>query len=629
MQGVQTIFSNIKGNLKAVAEGPIESRTNILKKITKGIKSIRKSLSDVFEQSQEDLKVLMMDSKWFEGVAKDLLNVSDSIFKIMNKTDDVLNGAGIFIKGVKVKGSVVGIGEDLREIKTASLDRKFKILQNTFEKIDNVLDETNQAVGTIDQTLLEFTGEGDNITSHLGLITGFMSGVLGNLSTAVKKIVRIHSDVLGTIDSIRSGPIQKIGKLADATKEFVKSIKNYDLAEILVQAPKFVKKKIGDFKQIITESGGILKSISVLATKDCIRCNLDSIFGVEFIDNISRDISESLINITGKLENTLAKVEDNAGHIVGLVSSVKSLKKQVSRLRGVDFSKDGFQTISNVLLNSSGYLEGIRDGSGMLAKTLFGKNHDLAKLMGNYKGFLNKISEHLETAGNFSKDVSDTFEQFKYLENKFDKVKLSFEDLTQGPLENRVKAVKSILTGAESVMRGLPEILKRSQISLSWLRSLGTQLEGINNGVSTILNKTNVIAGSVGKAIGNINKIQQTVDIISNDLKKLGRSGSIEGRVRIAKTIIGKVKILTTQVNVIVNNINHTFSNMAGKISVKTNIFGNRTENILGKLSNGLGAVASRYEKFRELSETINDAFKCIEDDPLHFALNDLPKLFN
>ena len=272
-----------------------------------------------------------------------------------------------------------------------------------------------------------------------------MSGVLGNLSTAVKKIVRIHSDVLGTIDSIRSGPIQKIGKLADATKEFVKSIKNYDLAEILVQAPKFVKKKIGDFKQIITESGGILKSISVLATKDCIRCNLDSIFGVEFIDNISRDISESLINITGKLENTLAKVEDNAGHIVGLVSSVKSLKKQVSRLRGVDFSKDGFQTISNVLLNSSGYLEGIRDGSGMLAKTLFGKNHDLAKLMGNYKGFLNKISGHLETAGNFSKDVSDTFEQFKYLENKFDKVKLSFEDLTQGPLENRVKAVKIYL----------------------------------------------------------------------------------------------------------------------------------------------------------------------------------------
>ena len=178
-------------------------------------------------------------------------------------------------------------------------------------------------------------------------------------------------------------------------------------------------------------------------------------------------------------------------------------------------------------------------------------------------------------------------------------------------------------------MRGLPEILKRSQISLSWLRSLGTQLEGINNDVSTILNKTNVIAGSVGKAIGNINKIQQTVDIISNDLKKLGRSGSIEGRVRIAKTIIGKVKILTTQVNVLVNNINHTFSNMAGKISVKTNIFGNRTENILGKLSNGLGAVASRYEKFRELSETINDAFKGIEDDPLHFALNDLPKLFN
>ena len=629
LQGVQRIFSNIKGNLKAVAEGPIESRINILKKITKGIKGIKKSLPVDFVQLQDVLKVLMIDSKWFEGVTKDVMNVSSFIFKIMNQTDAVLNGAGICVKGAKVKSSVVGIGEDLKQIKRVPLDRKFKILQNTFEKIDNVLDETNEVAGTIDQTLLEFTGESYNITSHLAIITGSMSGVLGNLSTAVKKAVRIHGDVLATIESIKSEPIQKIGKLADATKDFVKSIKNYDLAEILVQAPKLVKEKIGDFKQIMIESGGILKNISSLATKDCMRCNLDSIFGLGFIDDISGGITESLINITGKLENVLNKVEDNAGNIMGLVSSVQGLKKQVSRLQGVDFSQDGFQTISNVLLNSSGYLEEIKDGSGMLTKTLFGENQDLAKLMGNYEGFLKKISGHLEMTGNFSKEISDTLGQFNYLKDQFGKAKSGFEDMIQGPLENRVKAVKTIVTGVESVMRGLPEILKTSQISRSWLPSLGTQLEGINNGVSTILNKTKLIAGSVGKTIGNINNIKQTVDIISNDLKRLGTSGSIEDSVRIATTIIGKVKTLTTQVNVIVNDVNHTFASMAGKILVKTDIFGNRTENILGKLSNGLGAVANRYEKFRELSETITDAFTSIEDDPLHFALNDLPKLFN
>ena len=80
LQGVQRIFSNIKGNLKAVAEGPIESRINILKKITKGIKGIKKSLPVDFVQLQDVLKVLMIDSKWFEGVTKDVMNVSSFIF---------------------------------------------------------------------------------------------------------------------------------------------------------------------------------------------------------------------------------------------------------------------------------------------------------------------------------------------------------------------------------------------------------------------------------------------------------------------------------------------------------------------------------------------------------------------
>ena len=624
------IFNNIKGNIKNIAEGSIESRINILKQITKGIKGIGKSLPIIFKQSKEVLISLNIDSKWFESVTKDLINVSRSISKVLNKTNAVLDGAGIVVKdAIKVKRLADDIGKDLKEIAEAPLDQKFKIFQNSLGKVDNILNETNQIAGTVDRTLLELTGANYNITSNLGTITGSMWGFLGNLSNAVKKAAGIHGEVVATLNNIKSGPIQNIGKLVDATKDFIGSIKNYDLAEILVQAPKFGKEKIGDFKQIIFESGGILKNISALVSKHCTRCNLDNILGSGFVNDISGSITESLINITGKLENVLDKVEDNVGHVMGLVSSVKGLKQQIGQLRSVDFSQDGFQTISDVLLKSSGYLEEIRNGSGTMAKTLFGENQDLTKLMGHYEGFLRKISGHLETAGNFSKDVSDTFGQFKDLKNQFDKAKSNFEDLTQGPLENRVNAVKNIVTGVESVMRGLPEILKTSKISPSWLRSFGTQLEGITNGVSKILNKTNLVAGSVGQAIGNINNIKQTADIIKNDFKRLGGSGSIGDKVRIATNIVGKVKTLTTQVNVIANDVSHIFGNLTGKTLTKTEIFGNRTENILGELSNGLGAIADRYEQFRELSKTISDAFKNIEDDPLNFALNDLPKLFN
>ena len=624
------IFNNIKGNIRRVAEGSIESRINILKQITKGIKGIGKSLPVIFQQSQEVLISLNIDSKWFESVTKDLINVSQSISRILNKTDTVLDGAGIVVKDViKVKRFADDIGKDLKEIGKAPLDQKFKIFQKSLGKVDNILNETNQIAGTIDQALLEVTGADYNITSNLGTITGSMSGFLGNLSNAVKKVASIHGEVLATLDNIKSGPIQNIGKLVDATKDFVGSIRNYNLAEILLQAPKFGKEKIGDFKQIIFESGGILKNISALVSKQCTRCNLDNIFGSGFVSDISGSITESLINVTGKLENVFDKVEDNAGHVMDLVLSVKGIKKQIGRLRSVDFSQDGFRTISDVLLSSSGYLEEIRNGSETLTKTLFGENQDLTKLIGHYEGFLKKISGHLETAGNFSKDVSDTFGKFKDLKDLIDKSKSNFEDLTQGPLENRVNAVKNIVTGVESVMRGLPEILKTSKISPLWLRSFGTQLEGITNGVSNILNKTSLIAGSVGQAIGNINNIKLTADIIRNDFKRLGGSGSIGDKVRIATNIVGKVKTLTTQVNVIANDVNHVFGNLTGKTLTKTEIFGNRTENILGELSNGLGAIADRYEQFRELSKTISDAFKNIEDDPLNFALNDLPKLFN
>ena len=630
LNDVNGIVNNIKGNIKSVAEGSIESRINILKQITKGIKGIGKSLPVIFNQSQEVLISLNIDSKWFESVTKDLINVSQSISKILNKTNTVLDGAGIFVKdAIKVKRFADDIGKNLKEIAKAPLNQKFKIFLKSLGKVDNILNETNQIAGTIDQTLLELTGADYNITSNLGTITVSMSGFLGNLSNAVKKVASIHEQVLATLDNIKSGPIQNIGKLVDATKDFVGSIRNYNLAEILVQAPKFGKEKLGDFKQIIFESGGILKNISALVSKHCTRCNLDNIFGSGFVNDISGSITESLINITGKLENVLDKVEDNAGHIMGLVVSVKGIKKQIGRLQSVDFSQDGFKTISDVLLHSSSYLEEIRNGSGTLTKALFGENQDLTKLIGNYEGFLKKISGHLETAGNFSKDVSDTFAQFKDLKDKFDQAKSNFEDLTQGPLENRVNAVKNIVTGVDSVITGLPEVLKTSKISPSWLRSFGTQLEGITNGVSNILKKTSLIAGSVGQTIGNTNNIKRTADIIRNDFKRLGGSVSIGEKVRIATNIVGKVKTLTTQVNVIANDVNHIFGNLTGETLTKTEIFGNRTENILGKLSNGLGAIADRYEQFRELSKTISDAFKNIEDDPLNFALNDLPKLFN
>ena len=626
LKSAQRVFDKIKGNLSSVEEGSMELRLNIIKQIIKGIEATRTSLLAIFDQPQEVVKILKIDSKWLEGFTKDLTNVCELIFKIVNQTNTVLNGAGIFVKDIITdKGLIDVIAKDLKEIKEVPVDQKSKILQKVLKKVERVLCKTNQI---IDQGLLELKGDKYCVTSTLGKITGSISGYLGNLSKTIKKVAVIHGDVLRAIYDIKSESIQKIGKLADVIEEFVSSIKNYNLAVILVQAPKFAKNKVGDFKQIILNVGGILKNISRLVRKHNRTYNLDNLFGSGFINNISGSITDFFINESIKLRNVLDKVEENTGHKVGLVSSVTGLKEQFSLLQGLDFSQDGLQNISDVLLSSSGFLEEMRNGSEILTKILFKENQDLVKLMGNYEGFIKKLSGYLETNENFSKDLSDMFEQFKYLKTQFDKAKSDTKDLTQGPLQNRVTSVKHIVNGVESIMRGFTKILKTSNISVSWLHTFGTQFEGIINDISNILNKTNLIARSLDQTIGNISNIKQTTDIISNSVGRLKQMGSLGNKIQVA-VIVSNVKTLKAQVNTLENDVNHSLGHLTGKTLAKIDPFRNRQENILSELSNGLGAVSRRYEQFRELSKIISNAFKSIENDPLSFALNGLLKLFN
>ena len=361
--------------------------------------------------------------------------------------------------------------------------------------------------------------------------------------------------------------------------------------------------------------------------KHCTVCNFDSIFGKDFVSSIGEQITTNLDNITNNVEKVLDKVENGATSVAGIITSVQGIKSEVNKLKGIKLNEDGFKTISEVLHSSSGYLTTIKNDSSNVFSLLFNENEDLIILKGQAEGFVKTMAAFLDKAGNYSGDIADAYGELSKLRSQFDNTKNNFKNLTSGPLENRIAAVKNIVNGINSIMTGFPQILKSSPLSPQWLRRFGTQMEGITGGISRVLNKTSDIASDIGETIGGIKNIQDTALIIGNEFKSLLTPGG--NKINIAMNIVNKIKTITGQINVVASNASNMFQTLTNITLLKTDIFGNATADMLDKISNGLGTVADRYEKFRELSKTISEAFNNIEDDPIKFALDDLPKLFN
>ena len=210
VQDVKGIFNEIKENIDAVQDGPIESRIQVLRKIAKGINGIGKTLPVILGQSGDVISELGIDSSWFRRVSGRFVNVSRSLSDVVNKTDTVLKGAALAMPDIRtIQGLATSVSQDYDKLLRAPWKQKFKIFENTLGKVDQMLNSTESIASVFDQTLKNISGIDFDLTDRFGNITNKVSGMIGNMSSAVKKVAVIYGDITATIDTIKSGPIEK------------------------------------------------------------------------------------------------------------------------------------------------------------------------------------------------------------------------------------------------------------------------------------------------------------------------------------------------------------------------------------------------------------------------------------
>lgn len=631
VQDAKNQINKIKENVEDVTEGPVEARIEALKKITKGINGVSDSLPLIFNQSTQVLLELGMNSSWFRKVGSGFVALSEGIENVTKKTETLLDGAGIVVKDIKeIKGYVNGIKSDYQKILAAPWSQKFHKLTDALGKVNKILTTSDKTSKTISKTVTELFGENNSISKDLSQLTNNASGWIGNLTTSVEKFETIASDIATTIDQIKSGPVDKIGKLIDSTNEFVDKLKEQDIADTLVLAPKFAKEKLGEIKTIFSESGDILKNISALINKHCNSCKMADIFGRAFSSGLTKRIGNALENMTNKIENVLDKVDIGATSVAGIITSVRGIKGEIKKLNDFEFSEEGFDAVANVLANSSQFLDDIRNDSSALFNLLFDGDEEILQLTGKFEKFVGKVGSFLQRAGNFSEQVADAFGEAKKIRDTFVDTVNNFDKLTQGPLENRVKAVKNIADGVNKIMKDFPVLLQNSSLSPQWLKDVGKDFEGLTSSISNILNKTSLVATQVGETIGNVQDTIDTASNIGNNFRQIvDGGGSIGDKLLNANKLINNLSNLTDQINKVTENVNEVFKVFTDKTLFKSPLFGKSTADLLNKFSNGLNIIGDRYGKFTELSNSIKNAFDLIDENPVKFALEELPKIFD
>ena len=629
---VRQTFQSIDGDLDKLKDGPVETRVKIVRKILKGVGDIVQSFPDILNKSANLGSSLGLNSTWLRRFSHRLVSLTDGVNSVINTTDFVLQGVGLTAQGVtNITSLSKGLAGDFQKLLRAPLSQKFKIFEGSLKKVNQILDSASNIASTIDKTVKEVTGTNLSLSTNLAGLTNGINGFIGNVSNAFQKVYGIYKDVTSTIDAIKSGPVAKIGKLVDSTEELVKNLKNYNLAELLILSPKLAKGKIGEIKDIIGESGVILKNISNLVTKYCPSCNLEEIFGSNFVNKFTNGLQEGLDKLTGNATQFLERVSTGAQGVQEILSSVNGIKNELKRLKKIKLNTEGIRTVSDILRSSSGYLESIKNGSSDVFKALFNDDSDLNILKGKFEGLVTNLGSFLQKAGGFTDKVADAFSKADELKKTFNNIKSNFSSLKEGPLESRVKAVRNIVNGVMSITSGLPGLLNASSLGLqstAFLRRFGTQLQDVTDGVNKVLNKTSLALEQVGQTIEGVNDVISTSKSIGQDFQRLLRAPWSE-KFKIAAETVGKIKTLTEQVNNVTGSAVKVIETVTGKTISKTSIFGNATTEVLDKITNGINLVADRYEKFRELSKTVGEAFKSIKEDPVKFALEGLPKLFN
>ena len=159
----------------------------------------------IFDQSSDVLVTLGVNGSWFRSFSGDLWRVSDMLSNVVNKTDSLLNGAGLMIENFdEMKGLTSSMYNDYQKILKAPWSQKVNVLSDVLGKADKLVNKVAQSAELFDVTMKKVIGSDFGISDSLSDLTNGVSGVIGNLSEAVKKITVVTSDIKATIEKIKS-----------------------------------------------------------------------------------------------------------------------------------------------------------------------------------------------------------------------------------------------------------------------------------------------------------------------------------------------------------------------------------------------------------------------------------------
>ena len=630
VEDIKTTTSAISVDLKKLGKSPLELKTQIARRMLSHVQDIFRSVPKVLQQSANVGSFLGGDAQWIDNLGSEIVSFNEKATLIFNKTDSMLKSAGLLAKGVSYIGSASKeIIDDVELMRSLPVSEKIESFKSIARKVDDVMDHTMKAASTFESAVESLTGASINISEGIGKFGDSVSGIMLNVTKGINYAERLYTDITDTVRQIEKGPVAKVGALTDSIEDFVGALKNYDLAEVLVQAPKFSKEKIGELKAIIKDSGKMLSNVNAMLGKHCPACDINDVFGKEFSVKVGDGIRKGFDRITRNLTIFLDKVAETGENVAGMTNSVKEIETQVKSLRGIKFDSDGLRKASSVLSKTSNLIGGIGKDSQKLAGVLFEENKELNKLTSKFQGLVGFVGGFMNSTGNVLKGMTGAMDKVGKIRDSFDAVRKGFHGVDKGPLESRLKAVEDVANGLVELVSGVPELaesLGASKQFGTFVRGFGSKLNEVANGISGIVAKTQDLAGDVRETVQSVGKIAQISGHIGKSFNRVLDS-PFSGKLTALKDMVNQVKELTGEVNSATGTLSDVVNKVTGMSTLKSPIFGQTTEKVLTDISGAVNLVADRFEKYQSLTKTVDKAFQSASADPIGFAVNDLPKL--
>ena len=94
---------------------------------------------------------------------------------------------------------ISGIQQDYQKILKAPWNQKFNILNEALGKVDQLVQNVDHSAGVFDKTIKEVIGVDLAIHDNLGELTNGVSGFIGNISHAVKKLADVKICQFGNV----------------------------------------------------------------------------------------------------------------------------------------------------------------------------------------------------------------------------------------------------------------------------------------------------------------------------------------------------------------------------------------------------------------------------------------------